>query len=210
MNENCIGAKNTSIMEVDKGWVNGGVSMKHEWKSEGLEWAKAFGIGMIIFAFIRTFFFSNYIVEGESMMPTLQNGNKVVVNKLGYKIEDLQRFDVIVFHANKKEDFVKRIIGLPGDKIVYQNDHLLINGQKFGEPFLDKYRRKVSSGKLTGDFTLKEITGEEVVPDGKLFVLGDNRLGSWDSRYFGFISVNKVVGKVDLRYWPLGEMDVHF
>jgi signal peptidase I len=184
--------------------------MKSEWKNEGLEWVKAFGIGMIIFAFIRTFFFSNYVVEGESMMPTLQNGNKVVVNKLGYQIEDLQRFDVIVFHANKKEDFVKRIIGLPGDKIVYRNDHLFINGQKLEEPFLDKYRQKVTDGKLTGDFTLKEITGEEIVPDGKLFVLGDNRLGSWDSRYFGFISVKQVVGKVDLRYWPLDEMDVHF
>jgi signal peptidase I len=184
--------------------------MKSEWKKEGLEWAKACGIGLILFAFIRTFFFSNYLVEGESMMPTLQNGNKVVVNKLGYQIGDLQRFDVIVFHANKKEDFVKRIIGLPGDKIVYRNDHLFVNGKKYQEPFLDIYRQKISGSKLTGDFTLKEITGEETIPNGKLFVLGDNRLGSWDSRYFGFISVDQVVGKVDLRYWPLDEMDVHF
>jgi signal peptidase I len=184
--------------------------MESEWKKESLEWVKAFSIGIMIFVFIRIFFFSNYVVEGESMMPTLQDGNKVVVNKLNYSIDDLQRFDVIVFHANKKEDFVKRIVGLPGDKIVYQNDHLYVNGQKYDEPFLDIYRQKLSGGKLTGDFTLKEITGEEIVPNGKLFVLGDNRLGSWDSRYFGFISINKVVGKVDLRYWPLDEMDVHF
>jgi signal peptidase I len=184
--------------------------MKSAWRKESFEWVKAFVIGMMIFAFIRIFFFSNYIVEGESMMPTLQDGNKVVVNKLDYQIDDLQRFDVIVFHANKKEDFVKRIIGLPGDKIVYRNDHLFVNGEKYEEPFLNVYRQKIAGSKLTGDFTLKEITGEEIVPDGKLFVLGDNRLGSWDSRYFGFISVNQVVGKVDLRYWPLDEMDVHF
>ncbi|MCM3567808.1 signal peptidase I [Neobacillus mesonae] len=184
--------------------------MRTEWKREGMEWVKAFAIGLIIFAFIRTFFFSNYVVEGESMMPTLQDGNKLVVNKLGYQVSDLDRFDVIVFHANPKEDFVKRIIGLPGDKLEYRNDQLYINGQKFDEPFLAKYKRKSPGMKLTGDFSLKEITGEDTVPEGKLFVLGDNRLGSWDSRHFGFISIDQVVGKVDLRYWPLNEMDVHF
>jgi signal peptidase I len=181
-----------------------------EWKKEGIEWVKAFAIGIIIFAFIRTFFFSNYVVEGESMMPTLQDGNKLVVNKLGYQISDLSRFDVIVFHANEKEDFVKRVIGLPGDKIEFKDDELFINGQKYKEPFLNVYKQEIPGVKLTGDFSLKEITGENTVPEGKLFVLGDNRLGSWDSRHFGFISVSQVVGKVDLRYWPLNEMDVQF
>jgi signal peptidase I len=193
-----------------KSWRKGGVTMKIEWKKEGMEWVKAFAIGIIIFAFIRTFFFSNYIVEGESMMPTLQDGNKLVVNKLGYQVGELNRFDVIVFHANAKEDFVKRIIGLPGDKLEYRNDQLYINGHKYEEPFLDVYKQKSPGLKITGDFSLKEITGENTVPEGKLFVLGDNRLGSWDSRQFGFISATQVVGKVDLRYWPLNEMDVHF
>lgn len=184
--------------------------MNIEWKKEGLEWVKAFAIGIIIFAFIRIFFFSNYIVEGESMMPTLQDGNKLVVNKLGYQVGELNRFDVIVFHANPKEDFVKRIIGLPGDRIEYRNDQLYVNGQKYEEPFLNVYKEKTPGIKLTGDFSLLEITGKSKVPEGKLFVLGDNRLGSWDSRQFGFINVNQVVGKVDLRYWPLNEMDVNF
>ncbi len=184
--------------------------MKEEIKKEGLEWIKAFAVGIIIFAFIRTFFFSNYVVEGESMMPTLEDGNKLVVNKIGYQIGDLDRFDVIVFHANEKEDFVKRIIGLPGDNIEYLDDKLYINGQPQEELYLEKYREQTLSGRLTGDFTLKEITGEKKVPDGKVFVLGDNRLGSWDSRHFGFISVEQVVGKVDLRYWPLEEVTVSF
>ncbi len=78
------------------------------------------------------------------------------------------------------------------------------------EPFLDIYRNQLVDGRLTGDFTLLEVTGEKTVPKGKLFVLGDNRLGSWDSRHFGFISVEQVVGKVDLRYWPLEEVTVSF
>jgi len=184
--------------------------MRSEWKREGLEWFKAFAIGIIIFAFIRTFFFSNYVVEGESMMPTLQDGNKLVVNKLGYQVGELERFDVIVFHANEKEDFVKRIIGLPGDKLEYRDDQLYINDQKYDEPFLEEYKKKSPGIKITGDFSLAELTGETTVPEGELFVLGDNRLGSWDSRHFGFISVQQVVGKVDLRYWPLDEMDVDF
>jgi signal peptidase I len=179
-------------------------------KKEGIEWIKAFALGMIIFVFIRIFFFSNYVVEGESMLPTLEEGNKVVVNKLGYDTSDLERFDVIVFHANEKEDFVKRVIGLPGDKIEYREDRLFVNDEKVYEPFLTQYREKSLGGYLTGDFTLEDLTGVERVPEGKLFVLGDNRLGSWDSRQFGFINFDQVVGKVNLRYWPLEEVDISF
>jgi signal peptidase I len=184
--------------------------LKEELKREGLEWVKALGIGLIIFVVIRTFLFSNYVVEGESMMPTLQDGNKLVVNKIGYQIGELQHFDVIVFHANEEEDYVKRVIGLPGDTVEYKDDKLYINGKYYEEPYLDKYKKQTINDKLTGDFTLKEITGEKTVPDGKVFVLGDNRRGSMDSRYFGFIDEEEVVGKVNLRYWPLSEWGVQF
>ena len=184
--------------------------MKEEIKKEGVEWLKAFAIGIIIFAFIRTFFFSNYIVEGESMMPTLQDGNKLVVNKIGFQIGELNRFDVIVFHANQEEDYIKRIIGLPGDTVEYRNDVLYLNGKKYEETYLDKYRKETFGGRLTGDFTLLELTGADTVPEGHIFVLGDNRLGSRDSREFGFVSIDQVVGKVDLRYWPIDQIDVTF
>ena len=184
--------------------------MKEQIKTESIEWLKAIGMGMIIFIFFRMFFFSNYVVEGESMMPTLQDGNKLVVNKIGYHIGELHRFDVIVFHANEEEDYVKRIIGLPGDRIEYLEDQLYINGKKVNEPYLDKYREELLGERLTGNFTLQEITGENVVPEGHIFVLGDNRLGSRDSREFGFVSVDQVVGKVNLRYWPMEEIAVSF
>lgn len=181
--------------------------MKEELKKESAEWLKALAIGVIIFAFIRTFFLSNYVVEGESMMPTLEDGNKLIVNKIGYQISDFKRFDVIVFHHNDQEDFVKRVIGLPGDKVEYHDDFLYVNDQKIEEPFLESYRNADLSGSLTGDFTLEEVTGSEAVPAGKLFVMGDNRIGSWDGRHFGFISIDQVVGKVDVKYWPLNELD---
>ncbi|RLQ97260.1 signal peptidase I [Falsibacillus albus] len=184
--------------------------MQEKWKQEGFEWLKAFVIGLIIFVIIRAFFFSNYVVEGKSMMPTLQDGNKLVVNKIGYEIGSLHRFDVIVFHATKEDDYVKRVIGLPGDTIEYKNDILYVNGKPQKEPYLDKYKSEVMDGKLTGDFTLKELTNKEKVPKGKIFVLGDNRRNSMDSRIFGFVDESKVVGKVDLRYWPLKEWDVNF
>ncbi|OXB87727.1 signal peptidase I [Geobacillus uzenensis] len=161
-------------------------------------------------AALRFFVFSSYMVEGKSMMPTLQSGNLLIVNKLRYEIGSIHRFDIVVFHANQKKDYVKRVIGLPGDRIEYKNDILYINGKQVEEPYLRPYKQTLISGKLTGDFTLEEVTGEKRVPAGCIFVLGDNRLGSWDSRHFGFVKISQVVGKVDLRYWPFGQFAFRF
>ncbi|WP_027408999.1 signal peptidase I [Anoxybacteroides tepidamans] len=164
------------------------------------------GIGLSLVFLVRFLFFTNYVVEGESMMPTLQEGNLLIVNKLG----SIQRFDIVVFHANAHEDYVKRVIGLPGDQIVYKNDVLYVNGKPMEEPYLKPYKRKLVDGKLTGDFTLEEVTGEKTVPKGCVFVLGDNRLSSWDSRHFGCIKMSQIVGKVNVRYWPFNEIGTRF
>ncbi|GGJ71968.1 signal peptidase I [Anoxybacillus voinovskiensis] len=140
------------------------------------------------------------------MMPTLQQGNLLIINKW----ENIHRFDIIVFHANAREDYVKRVIGLPGDRIVYKNDVLYVNGKPMEEPYLKPYKRKLIDGKLTGDFTLEEVTGKKTVPKGFVFVLGDNRLNSWDSRHFGFVKMSKIVGKVNVRYWPVHEFATRF
>lgn len=177
-------------------------------KKEALEWVKAIGIAVIIVILIRSFVFSNYVVQGKSMMPTLQNGNRLIVNKIDYSVGKPHRFDVVIFHATKSEDYVKRVIGLPGDRIAYKNDMLYVNGKAVKEPYLDPYKKQLFQGQLTWDFTLKGLTGEARVPKGKLWVMGDNRRNSVDSRWFGFVDEKEVVGKVDLRYWPLKKFGI--
>ncbi|HET6872726.1 MAG TPA: signal peptidase I [Sporolactobacillaceae bacterium] len=177
-------------------------------KNEVFEWIKALAVAVIIAVVIRSFIFTNYVVEGQSMMPTLQDGNRLIVNKIVYHISEPKRYDIIIFHATPTEDYVKRVIGLPGDKIEYKNDVLYVNGKKVPEPYLNQYKSQLTSGDLTQNFTLKQDTGRTTVPKGKLFVMGDNRRNSVDSRIFGFVDMSKVVGKVDLRYWPLNEISL--
>ncbi|MBM6617157.1 signal peptidase I [Bacillus suaedaesalsae] len=184
--------------------------MNNQANSKWLNFGKPILTGLVIAFIIRTFFFSSYVVEGSSMTPTLQDGNLLVINKMGYEYGNLERFDVIVFHANKEEDYVKRIIGLPGDKISYQDGNLYVNDVQVDEPYLSTYKEAFVGEQFTEDFTLEEKTGEKVVPEGKLFVIGDNRLGSYDSRHFGFIEVEQVVGKVNLRYYPFQQLGIKF
>lgn len=155
----------------------------------------------LIFLVIRAFLFTNYVVDGRSMEPYLGQGNKLVVDRVVYRFSSVKRFDVIVFHANRKEDYVKRVIGIPGDVISYQDDKLMINEKEYSEPYLVEH--PFLGQHLTGDFTLKEIIGVDRIPEGKVFVLGDNRLESMDSRHIGLIPIDRIVGKVDLKYWPL-------
>ncbi|MEI5906482.1 signal peptidase I [Bacillus spongiae] len=174
--------------------------MKDTIKREVKEWIKALGIGFILFILIRLFLFDNYSVIGQSMVPTIRDGNKLIVNKIGYFIGDIDRFDIVVFHANGEEDYVKRVIGVPGDTIQYQNDVLYVNGEPQDEPYLDQSKKQLLFDRLTGDLTVE-------VPEGKLFVLGDNRRGSTDSRHFGFVDIDDVVGEVGLRYWPIDDWE---
>ncbi|WP_186579101.1 signal peptidase I [Aquibacillus kalidii] len=166
-------------------------------------------IAILLAMIFRSYLFASYIVDGKSMEPTLYDGNLLMVNKMIYDLTDIDRFDVIVFHANKEEDYVKRVIGKPGDHIEYKNDTLYVNERKVEEHYLDPYRTNDGS-LLTEDFSLEDVTDSLTVPDGKLFVLGDNRKKSLDSRYFGFVDEEKVVGKVDIRYWPVSQLGLTF
>ncbi|MFA1818982.1 signal peptidase I [Virgibacillus oceani] len=163
----------------------------------------AISIALVLAFTLRSVIFANYSVVGESMQPTLNDGNLLIVNKVLYNLQEADRFDVVVFHANDQEDYVKRVIGTPGDKIEYKNDQLYVNGEYVEEEFLESYKMASSSDPFTEDFTLKALTGETQVPEGKLFVLGDNRQDSLDSRSFGFIDQEVLVGKVGMTYWPL-------
>lgn len=174
-------------------------------KQELYEWMKALGIALIAAFVIRTFLFSPAIVKGESMMPTLINQDRMVVTKIG----EPERFDVIVFHATESEDYVKRVIGLPGDRIEYKDDVLYINGKAYDEPYLDDYKEQLTGGPLTESFTLEETPiGSETVPEGHLFVMGDNRRYSKDSRHIGAISMDQVVGTTKTVFWPVKDIKI--
>ncbi|EST10282.1 signal peptidase I [Sporolactobacillus laevolacticus] len=177
-------------------------------RSETFAWFRAIALSVLIVIIVRTFILGNYIVDGPSMEPTLYNGDRLIVNKINYKLSQPKRFDVVIFHATKTDDYVKRVIGLPGDTIRYSNDQLYVNGKPVNEPFLKEKKNSMLAGQLTWDFTLKELTGKERVPKGMLWVMGDNRQNSTDSRVFHFVSERKVVGKVDLRYWPYNHFGI--
>jgi signal peptidase I len=128
-------------------------------------------------------------VDGASMEPSLFSGEYVIVSKLSYHLGKPQRGDIIVFHfpRDPKEEYIKRVIGLPGDQVVISDGFVYVNGQRLDEVYL---RAKPN------------YSGNWTVPEGQLFVLGDNRNNSSDSHNWGTVPMDYVVGKAVLVYWP--------
>lgn len=177
-------------------------------KSEWFDWIKALLIAFALAFIVRTFFFAPIVVDGPSMMPTLHDRDQMIVNKFLYEINEPERFDIVVFHASEKKDFIKRVIGLPGEHVAVKDDVLYINGQKVKEPFLAQYKQEmVSHQSYTEDFQLEDLPGGyKTIPEGHVLVLGDNRNNSTDSRILGLVSTDKIVGKTSLIYWPFDRM----
>jgi signal peptidase I len=134
-------------------------------------------------------------VENISMKPTLNPGEFVLVNKIAYKIGKPSIGDIIVFHYPKDptQDYIKRVIGRPGDNVVVENNKVTVNGTVLGEPYIAAE---------------PDYRGQWTVPADSLFVLGDNRNQSSDSHSWGFVPMNLVVGKALFIYWPLEEFQV--
>jgi signal peptidase I len=128
-------------------------------------------------------------VDGFSMLPTLEDGEFVLVSKVNYNLGTVERGDIIVFHfpLDPEQELIKRVIGLPRDMINVQNGQVSVNGQILYEPYI------AANPAYSGEWT---------VPDGQLFVLGDNRNDSSDSHSWGYLPVDKVVGKAVVIYWP--------
>ena len=180
---------------------------KEKSRNEAWEWTKALIIAVALAAVIRYFLLAPIVVDGESMMPTLLDGDRMIVNKLSYLVGEPERFDIVVFHAPEGKDYIKRVIGLPGDTVEYKEDTLYVNGERFEEPYLDEFKQQMFDGPLTESFTLESIAGgQETVPEGHVFVMGDNRRESKDSRHIGFVSIDEIVGKTSFVYWPIEKM----
>ncbi len=151
-------------------------------------------IGTAIYLFIA----QPHKVSGSSMFPTLHTGDYIITNKVNYRLNDPKRGEIIVFKNPREEsqDFIKRILGLPGDKVRVEKGHIFVNDVQLNESYL------ISSViTLPGSF-LKEGS-DEIVSKDHYIVIGDNRLASSDSREWGFISREEIIGQAFFRYWPL-------
>lgn len=158
----------------------------------------------ILIAFIlRGFLLIPVPVEGNSMENVLKQGDMVVMEKFS----EIRRFNVVVFQLADGTIYIKRVIGLPGETISYENDQLKVNGKVVEEPFLTKNRKSDhESSPYTTDFTLEELTNKTKLPADSYFVLGDNRRVSKDSRSFGMITGSEILGKARFVYYPLNEI----
>ncbi len=162
------------------------------------------GIAIIALFIFRSYFYFPSTVYGESMAPTLEDQNKILISRVG----NIDRFDEVVFDAPDQDaSYVKRVIGIPGDTIEYKNDVLYVNGKKHAEPYLKEMKDAMQKDALfTNNFKLRDVIGEDTIPDGYLFVMGDNRRNSKDSRMFGLIPQSSVIGEVKFRYYPIPQI----
>jgi len=164
-----------------------------------IEWVLAIGLAFLLFFVMRSYIFRIAHVTGDSMGPTLNHGDMVVLNRFVYLFSPPRAGDIVAFpyQENPSEFYIKRVIGVPGDIIDLQNGEFLINGQLLDDPF-------------SGDFVL--VSGDVNFPveveDGRFFVLGDNRNGSKDSRFVavGTVPGRDMVGRVAVRIWPFGAL----
>ena len=141
---------------------------------------------------IRIFIFEPFIVPTPSMEPKLEVGDKVIINKLAYKLGTTKRGDIVAFHSPIEEkDLVKRVIAIVGDEITLTSEgEIFINGEKITEDYLPE------------DQNIFYINQTVVINEGEVFVMGDNRNNSFDSRFFGTIPENDIFGKFVIIYWP--------
>lgn len=155
---------------------------------------------IILFLIIRTFFLESRFVPSPSMVPTIQVQDRFLLNKTAFWFKTPERYQIVIFkppvQAGAKEDFVKRIIGLPGETIKVHNGVVYINGKPLEESYITPDRAPI------GEFN------SYIIPDGNVFVMGDNRNNSQDSRYWGPLPIKNIKGEAWWRFWPLNRMGI--
>ncbi|MDI3534736.1 MAG: signal peptidase [Thermosediminibacterales bacterium] len=162
-------------------------------KNELLEWIQAIVVAIILALIIKTFVIETFLVDGESMLPTLHNADRLIVNKFIYHFKKPETGNIIVFKypADPKSDFIKRVIAVEGQTVEIKNGKVFIDN----EPLNEEYLNESTPGKF----------GPAKVPENHIFVLGDNRDNSRDSRFpdVGFVPLENVKGEAIFRIWPL-------
>ena len=153
-----------------------------------------FFIIIFVLLFLMVYVVSITQVVGDSMSPTLDNQEVLILNKAKYRFTDVKRGDIIAFTYEDTKYLIKRVIGLPGDHVSIIDNKVYINGRYYVEDYLKDVD--------TPDFDLQDL-GYNEVPEGMYFVLGDNRDNSLDSRKIGLVSKEDIIGEVALRIWPI-------
>ena len=150
----------------------------------------------LVFGFVRPFVMEAFWIPSGSMIPTLQINDRVLVNKFIYRFTEPERGDIVVFESveNSQQDLIKRVVGLPGDEIAVRRGKLYLNGEPQKEPYTNEKLPDVTSFART------------TVPEDHVFVMGDNRAASRDSRIFGPIPEKNIEGEAFLRFWPPGRI----
>lgn len=169
------------------------------------EWVVVVAIAIGAALVIRLFLFQQYYIDGPSMETTLQPQDRVLVNKLSYRLHDVNRGDVVVFDRvtspDRHDDLIKRVIALPGETLEIRSCTVYIDGVRLDEPYLDDdSQARIDPVARCGTHT---DTNATVVPADMVFVMGDNRLQSFDSRDFGPIEIDKIRGRAFVVMWPL-------
>jgi len=159
--------------------------------SELVDWIKSILWAVIIALLIRTFVVEVFEVEGPSMLPTLEDNQRLIVNKIVYRFSEPRPGDIIIFSYSPERDFIKRVIAVEGDEVEINQGKTYVNGELYQESY--------TNGPSGGQY------GPVTVPLDSLFVMGDNRNNSMDSRdpSVGFVSLEQVKGKAFLVFWPL-------
>ncbi len=168
-------------------------------KSVIRQYAEAFIIAIVLALVIRTFVVQAFKIPSGSMLPTLQIGDHILVNKFIYWFTNPQGGDIIVFKFPQDEgrDFIKRVIARPGEKIEVRGKQVYVNDKPLREPYAVHLDRTIQETPLSP----RDSFGPVVVPPGQLFMMGDNRDYSMDSRFWGFLDMKKIKGKAFIIYW---------
>lgn len=172
-----------------------------------VEWILVLGGALVIAVLVRTFAFQTFWIPSPSMASTLEKGDRVLVNKLSYRFGDPERGDVIVFERPPGEtgtikDLIKRVIGLPGEQVSIMDGSVYIDGRKLDESYTHDLPTDPNVGCGTGDTTGIDTPTGMLVPDGYVFVMGDNRIQSHDGRCFGPVDEDLIVGRAFMIIWP--------
>ncbi len=163
---------------------------------EVVEWVLVVVVAVAAALVIRTFIFEPVRVDGNSMINTLHHNEYMIVTKYQYLFDDPERFDIVICHypGRGNTNFVKRVVGIPGDTVAMRGGVLYVNGEPVEEEYID----------YPANYEMAEVTVEE----GHYFVLGDNRASSNDSHIIGLLTRSQIVGKVRLVAWPFSEFRV--